>query len=152
MVLQEALQSAIKAADQAHATATHSDNVAENKYDTLGLEAAYLAHGQSQRVQECEVEIEQFSKISTTQNANSAPATTITTGSLIELLDEKEASNLFFLGPGAAGLKILIEKREIVVVTPASPLGKALLDRKLYDEISINVGTEPTTYEIIGLC
>ncbi len=27
----------------AHEAATHEENIAENKYDTLGLEAAYLA-------------------------------------------------------------------------------------------------------------
>lgn len=43
---------AVRAAQTAHETATHEENVAENKYDTLGLEAAYLAAGQSRRVEE----------------------------------------------------------------------------------------------------
>jgi len=149
LVLKKALQHAIRAADQAHATATHSDNVAENKYDTLGQEAAYLAHGQSLRIQECELEIEQFSKIPVDPFAQTAP---IAIGALIELQDETENSSLFFLGPGAAGLKIIIGKREIVVVTPAAPLGKALLGRQRFDEINIKVGNETTAYEIIALC
>ena len=33
----------------AHEAATHEENIAENKYDTLGLEAAYLATGQARR-------------------------------------------------------------------------------------------------------
>lgn len=40
-------------ADRAHATATNDANVAENKHDTLGLEAAYLAQGQQQRLAQC---------------------------------------------------------------------------------------------------
>ena len=31
----------------AHEAATHEENIAENKYDTLGLEAAYLAIGEA---------------------------------------------------------------------------------------------------------
>lgn len=31
-----------QAAQAAHEAATHEENIAENKYDTLGLEAAYL--------------------------------------------------------------------------------------------------------------
>ena len=31
----------------AHEAATHKENIAENKYDTLGLEAAYLATDQA---------------------------------------------------------------------------------------------------------
>jgi hypothetical protein len=45
--LEVAVNSASAAADQARDTATDKQNVAENKYDTLGLEAAYLAHGRS---------------------------------------------------------------------------------------------------------
>ena len=35
----------------AHEAATHEENIAENKYDTLGLEAAYLATGQARRAE-----------------------------------------------------------------------------------------------------
>lgn len=34
-----------KAARSAHAEATHESSKAENKYDTRGLEASYLARG-----------------------------------------------------------------------------------------------------------
>ena len=46
------LSAAEQAARVAHETATHEENIAENKYDTLGLEAAYLAAGQARRVEE----------------------------------------------------------------------------------------------------
>ena len=41
-----------RAAQTAYEAATHEENVAENKYDTLGLEASYLATGQARRVEE----------------------------------------------------------------------------------------------------
>ncbi|MCF5569640.1 transcription elongation factor GreAB, partial [Pseudomonas sp. PA-3-11C] len=41
-----------RAAQTAYETATHEENIAENKYDTLGLEASYLATGQARRVEE----------------------------------------------------------------------------------------------------
>ena len=47
--LTEDLRHAEEAVRAAHETATHEENVAENKYDTLGLEAAYLATGQARR-------------------------------------------------------------------------------------------------------
>ena len=40
-----------RAAQTAYEAATHEENVAENKYDTLGLEASYLATGQARRVE-----------------------------------------------------------------------------------------------------
>ena len=47
--LRQAYQGAMHAADQAHSAATDDQSVAETQYDTLAIEAAYLAHGQSQR-------------------------------------------------------------------------------------------------------
>jgi hypothetical protein len=48
--LQLELSTAVAASQQAHDSATHSKNIAANKYDTLAVEAAYLAHGQSMRI------------------------------------------------------------------------------------------------------
>ena len=47
--LAEDLLQAEQASRAAHEAATHEENIAENKYDTLGLEAAYLATGQARR-------------------------------------------------------------------------------------------------------
>ena len=49
--LGEDLLQAEQAIRAAHETATHEENIAENKYDTLGLEAAYLATGQARRAE-----------------------------------------------------------------------------------------------------
>ena len=56
-VLEITYQNAVEAAMRAYNTATNDENVAENKYDTLALEASYLAHGQALRVAECEADI-----------------------------------------------------------------------------------------------
>ena len=42
--LQLELSTAVAASQQARDSATHSENIAANKYDTLAVEAAYLAH------------------------------------------------------------------------------------------------------------
>ena len=43
-----------KAARASHAEATHEQSKAESKYDTRGLEASYLARGQSRQLAETE--------------------------------------------------------------------------------------------------
>src|SRR4029079_9213122 len=57
------LESYGKAARAAHAEATHEQSKAENKYDTRGLEAAYLARGQSKQMAEAAQAIEEFQKM-----------------------------------------------------------------------------------------
>ena len=48
--LQADLRIAKDALRASHEAATHAESKAENKYDTRGLEAAYLADGQRRRV------------------------------------------------------------------------------------------------------
>src|SRR5260370_40154846 len=50
--LMASLDTLEKAARASHAEATHESSKAENKYDTRGLEAAYLADGQARQVRE----------------------------------------------------------------------------------------------------
>ena len=67
--LAEDLLQAEQAARAAHETATHEENIAENKYDTLGLEAAYLATGQVRRAEAIRKALanwRQFTRVPTT--------------------------------------------------------------------------------------
>ena len=43
--------------------ATDEQSKAENKYDTRGLEASYLARGQSRQARETEAALEQFAAL-----------------------------------------------------------------------------------------
>src|SRR5436190_12732824 len=52
-----------KAAREAHAEATHESSKAENKYDTRGLEASYLARGQSKQAAEVAQAVHEFASL-----------------------------------------------------------------------------------------
>ena len=41
------------AARRAHEAATHEENIPDNKYETLALEASYVAQGQANEVGKC---------------------------------------------------------------------------------------------------
>ena len=49
-----------QAANNAHLAATDDQSVAETQYDTLAIESAYLAEGQSRRLIEFKVSIKRF--------------------------------------------------------------------------------------------
>jgi transcription elongation GreA/GreB family factor len=146
LLLETTYQISIDAAKRAHDTATSSENIAENKYDTLALEAAYLAHGQSLRALQCDEDIQLFKALLPTSTTNK-----VAVGSLITLLDQNEQQKCFFFGPCAGGLKVVINGIEVVVITASSPLGKALLAKALNDEVIFNVGGKLSEYEIINL-
>ena len=89
--LEETYQVAFNAAQRAHETATADENVAENKYDTLAVEAAYLAQGQSVRVEQCDADIEAFKALPSNNTKERA-----TLGSLVVLLDENDIERYLF--------------------------------------------------------
>ncbi|TDR76054.1 GreA/GreB family elongation factor [Photobacterium lutimaris] len=143
--LQQAYQSALHAADQAHSAATDDQSVAETQYDTLAIEAAYLAHGQSQRVAECLADINAYEQL---KSALPQASQEIVLGCLVHILDENDNEKWIFFGPTAGGIKVLVENHEVVVVTPTSPLGEALLGLMAEEDAEVHLGDKVVFYEI----
>ena len=125
-----------RAAQFARAEATHEQNKAEHKYDTRGLEASYLARGQSRQAAELEAAIVEFEKLNTRPFA---AGEAIGMGALVELEHGGETS-VYFLGPRAGGTEVLHDRREILVITPQSPLGGQLVGKKQGDRPLLNFG------------
>lgn len=124
--LTEELRVYFRAAQAARAEATDEQSKAENKYDTRGLEASYLARGQSRQAAETQAAIAAFEKLDPRKFGAGEP---IDVGAVVELEFDGEKT-AYFIGPRAGGTEVLHEKQEILVITPQSPLGEQLLGRK----------------------
>ncbi|MBB4863931.1 transcription elongation GreA/GreB family factor [Pseudomonas nitritireducens] len=146
--LAEDLEVAVRAARTAHETATHEENVAENKYDTLGLEAAYLAAGQSRRVEEIRQALTLFENL---QLRDFDEEQGIQTSALVQLVNDQGLQRWVFLGPDGAGLKVRYDDIEILVITRRAPLGGALLQRQPGDEVEVGNGSARQRYEILAV-
>jgi transcription elongation GreA/GreB family factor len=123
-----------RAAQTAYEAATAEENIAENKYDTLGLEASYLATGQARRTAEIRQALLTYQQLLL---RNYDPARGVQVSNLITLEDEHGGQRLLFLGPEAAGLKIGEGDELVTVITPRSPLGQQLAGKKVDDEVSL---------------
>ncbi len=141
------LEAYFRAAQFSRAEATHESNKAENKYDTRGLEASYLARGQSKQAAEVETAIAEFEKLGVRKFADGDP---IAVGALVELEHGGESS-LYFLGPRAGGTEVLHDKKEILVITPQSPLGEQLVGKKIGETLQLKVGGEVRVTKILSL-
>jgi transcription elongation GreA/GreB family factor len=130
------VQSFFKAARAAHAEATHEQSKAEDKYDTRGLEASYLARGQSRQAAEIQQAIAEFQTLAIRDFAASDP---IDLGAYVELNGKQEKS-YYFIGPRAGGTEIVHDDKEILVITPQSPLGQQLVGKKKGDRIKLEIG------------
>ena len=130
------LQIYVRAAQFSRAEATHESSKAESKYDTRGLEASYLARGQSKQAAELEAAIAEFEKLDARKFADDEA---IGIGALVELEHGGE-NTLYLIGPRAGGTEILHDKKEILVITPQSPLGEQLMGKKSGDQPQLTFG------------
>ncbi|MBT0665288.1 GreA/GreB family elongation factor [Geobacter pelophilus] len=138
----------LTAAKTAHAAATHEENIPDNKYDTLALEASYVAQGQANRAREIRKSIEIYKQLKLYE----ANDETIRLTSLVALEDPLGARKLVFIGPIEGGLKIEHQGQEIVLITPGSPMGRELIGKCVGDSVEIEAGICRTEYDIVEVC
>lgn len=123
-----------RAAQAAYEAATAEENIAENKYDTLGLEASYLATGQARRTAEIRQALLTYQQLLLREYD---PVRGVQVSNLVTLEDEDGGQRVLFLGPEAAGLKIGEGDERVTVITPRSPLGQQLVGKKVEDEVRL---------------
>ena len=141
---------AVKAAVDAKNHATHSESIAEHQYDTLGLEASYLAEGQSKRAKDLEQDIDLFKAMPLLSFDENSP---INLSALIQLepisttTTDSVWRNLF-LSPVSGGLNITHQGMDIMLITPLAPIGKQLIGAYVGDEIHVPVKDQMIRCEI----
>ena len=139
------------AAKKAHEASTHEENIPDNKYETLALEASYVAQGQANRAQEIKRALEIYKQLSLREfDDESAIGLT----SLVTLAGGDTTTRTVFIGPLEGGMKVVdpLTGSEIVVITPASPLGRDLIGRSVGDLVRVGVGSDYKEFEIITVC
>jgi len=131
--LQSELTMLTQAAMATHAEATDEENKAEDKYDTRGLEASYLAHGQSLAAQEAAQAVAQFQSLPLRDYTAAEP---IGLGALVTLGD----GSRYFIGPRSGGTEIEFAGSNVMVITPQSPLGRELVGRTQGERVVLSLG------------
>lgn len=131
--LDQEIDEAIKAAQQAQEAAAHQDNQPENQYDTLSLEAAYLAHGQSERIlqlQQDRIRLEKW------QVPEFSDDDVIATGALVTLECDLSSPRLIWITPCASRLL----NNQVQAVSAHTPLAQRLVGLGVDDEVSLPLG------------
>jgi transcription elongation GreA/GreB family factor len=146
--LKSDLEMAIAAAHATLDAATNEESKPENKYDTRGLEASYLAGAQAKRVAEIEEVLYLFNQ---THIRNFKEDETIAVMALVEVALNDKVS-YFLLMPKGGGQIIHFDGQNIQVITVLSPLGKALVGLRAGDAATVETGKAGTKiYEIVSV-
>jgi hypothetical protein len=143
----EELEAITQAALATYNIATHEDNKPENKYDTRGLEASYLAGAQAQRVVDMKEVLGIFENLPIKDFSDQS---LISNTALVEV--QLNGKNSFVLiMPKGGGQTVVFNGSPVQVITPDSPLGRGLLNHGVGDLIEIEAGQKNRQYEIISI-
>lgn len=142
------LELLLKAARTAHEASTHEENIPDNKYETLALEASYVAQGQANRAQEIRFALDAYKLLSLQDFNRNTP---IRQTALVTVEDEEGARKTVFIGPLEGGIKINDGQSDILVITPLSPLGRDLLGRCFGEIIETGDGPNRKELEIVAV-
>lgn len=110
--------------------ATSEEARPENDKDTRGLEQSYLARGHAQRVADLETAVSAVAAMTV------ARATKVAIGALVAI-EEDDRERTLYLAAHGGGLTL---SGDVTVVTPTSPMGRALLGKGEDDECELVAG------------
>jgi transcription elongation GreA/GreB family factor len=144
--LADDLLQAEQAVRAAHETATHEENIAENKYDTLGLEAAYLATGQARRAEAIRHAMANWRKF---RPSPYDAGKGIQLGALVCLVDADNQQQQFFLGPDGGSMKLAGGAQPVQVISSEAPLGRAMLGKCEGDEVSMQAAPIRRQFQVL---
>ncbi len=131
--LERALAAMTHSAEQTRSGVVHADARAEGDKDMRSTEQSYLARGQAMRAEDLG---EQAQRFATTPLVRFAEHDAIAPGALVQALVGTER-RVFYLVMQGGGIELTVGGVKVTVVTPASPVGRALLGAHVGDELEL---------------
>ena len=148
--LRESAAVARKAGQAAEDEARNGATPAEKRENArVTMEFAGLARGQKERAARAATEL---STLETFRPPRLSTGGSIAIGAIVEVEDGAQGRT-FFLAPVGAGVELSGPGGDgfLSVVTPASPIGRAVLGRRVGDVVEVTVQGEPREWTITYL-
>ena len=145
--LEAELAVAERVARETAEAANHPEAKPDSDKDTRKIELSYLAAGQAARARELESGVALVGTLPVTPFAEGAP---IRAGALVTL-EVGDKTQRVLVSPAGGGLKLDDDGGAINVVTPQSPLGRALLGKTQGDEFELAVAGRTSEVVIVGV-
>ena len=132
----EADLAAVTASQQdAQAGATHEEARPEHDKDTRATEASYLARGLAERVAQLAAAASALANL-IVRSFGAGDA--IAPGALVTVEDDDGRARRYLVVPAAGGIEVTVGGVAVTAVTPRSPLGRALANQRVDDEVELH--------------
>ena len=127
---------------------THADARSDGSKDMRATEASYVARGQAQRVDALDGDLARVRATRVRAFAEDAP---IALSALVVLSDADDRRRTVYLAAAGGGVRIAMGGAEVQVITPQSPLGRALVGATIGDDVAVVRGAETLDHEILAV-
>ncbi len=141
LALREELDAIERVAAMARDEVSSEETKSEGKYDTRATEASYLARGQAWRVASMRKLRAWFDVFDTELSREE-----VGLGSLVRVAGHREG--WFFLAP-SGGPQVTVAGKLVRVISPSSPLGKAMQELEADDAFEVQSPQGVVEYEIL---
>jgi transcription elongation GreA/GreB family factor len=145
--LAEELAGILKAAESARQAATHEESRSEDRHDTRAIEAGYLAGAQAQRAAELQQLLLMYRFLPLRELG---PDDVASPAALVEL-ETRGTRAFYFIAPQGGGLVTRVDDRAVQVITPNSPIGEALLGKRVGDRVEVEIRDSIREYRVISI-
>lgn len=125
--------------------ATHEQAKPENDKDTRALEQSYLARGQAKRAEELREGLAAVKRM----DVDAAKPEGVVGPGMVVTAHEGNRKVRFFIALHGGGARLA--KGTVQVVTPQSPLGEALIGKKVGDEGEVAIGGSQRVLEVLAI-
>lgn len=139
------LETMSRALDATREGATHEEAKPENDKDTRALEQSYLAHGQSMRVEELRTGLAEVMRMELRALGEGSAAAL---GALV-VAEQDGVEKHFFVAPHGGGTALA--RGTVQVVTPRSPLGRALIGKRAGDDCEVELAGKRRELAIVSV-
>lgn len=127
---------------------THPDARSDGSKDMRATEASYIARGQAQRAEALEADVAKVRRM-TLRLFDERDAVAVS--ALVTLRIGEEEERLVFLAPAGGGVRVVLEGATVHVVTPVSPMGRAIVGAEVGDVVELERGGEVKELSIDGI-
>ena len=141
----EELAAITAAAKSSFEAATNKEHNAESRFDTFSLESSFLARGQAKRVSELSDALEQLQLLPL---AELTETSLICLGALVRLTESNGDKRTLLLCPAGGGEAVVVADETITIMTPRSPLGRAVLGKTQGDTVTVEIGGAMQTLHV----
>ena len=142
------LEELTRAANTTREGAVHEEAKPENDKDTRAVEQSYLARGQAQRVEDM---AESITRLRFMELPSFGPDDPIAAGALVEVELDDESTQRWFVVPVGGGMTVEQAGETIRLITPASPVGQALVGKFEGDDFEVRVQRKVRHYAVLSV-